>query len=1289
MGRTDTSGEVIKAEAPKRSEIRIIRILILCGLISMLVFLNWFIVPEHVGYAPFFWFLTIGLIFKLAKMMHEWYHYWSISVPEMPRTNKHYTVDFLTTACPGEPKDMIIRTLHAMKAVEYPHTNYLCDEGNDPELKQVCEQLGIIHVTRTIKTDAKAGNINNALRQATGELCVVLDPDHVPVPQFLDRVVAYFDDPIIGYVQSVQAYGNQGESFVALGAAQQTYHFYGPMMMCMNTYGTVQAIGANCIFRRTALDSIGGHAPGLAEDMHTAMQLHAKGWKSIYVPEILTRGLVPSSLSAYYKQQLKWSRGTFDLLFHVFPKLYKNLTWRQKLHYLCIPLYFLFGLINLFDIAIPAFALALAETPWEMNMINFGYYFLPMCGISMMIRLYAQKWLMEKHERGFHLVGGILRVSTWWIFLIGFIYTLFNIKVPYIPTPKEDEPENCFRLNIPNLVVIVISLFIAAYGLMIDWTPYSIFMAAYSLMTAGILGYTVLMSQQKFLLKVKSILKKIPAINLIPKSIDMSTYFLQQGVYSLARNSAIVILIVLSLVFVSFISVEDAEKNDRVVEGTKYSGGFYFGTWLPAERQNIKQLIKAERNMAVKFNLVGLRQNWADENAFPFETMKDLRDHGSIPLIFWHSEDMIAVARYDLYSGIINGDYDMYLKNCAKILREYKEPVFLSFSNLGEDDGQPDLYKRAWHYIYGYFSAHGISNVTWVWCPNNAKELHFYPGDLYVDWIGVNCLNYGENKKSNNWFSFSEIYEPLRNSYNKLKKPVIISGLGSVQGPDQAEWFNEAFDELKEKKFTEIKSVILYSERKGSYTRIGHNIFFYYADFNLFYSTQTAIAMASQEKQFRHQMFVKGPEIAKKDYKSPFFLGRPGNYELLVNNEIIYIRGVAYNPAHDWRDGDLPLTRRQIEKDFRYIKEMGANTIRRYGSGFYDYNILNIAEESDLNVQFGFWFDPKVDFYADSARVQEYIEEVIEKVEKYKDHSAIIAWSLGNESWGLLKHRFAQPYLTKVRQAYVNLIEILAQRVHEIDPTRPVFSCIEHLESQLPGELVSFRDGAPSVDAMGINSYYKEQISKLNEVTWQMDSLRPYLVSEFGPRGYWNVTYNKTRNGSLIEQSDEEKANWYRTQWNQYVLANKGHNIGGFAYCWHDRMEGSYTWFGLTDHEGRLKPAYYALKEEWTKIKGEYFPQFKIEAPYDIKPGETYTYKAVSNINYRDDLQYEWFLMKDEYLDEMDDIDVSSDDRSVSVTVPTEPSDYRLYLFVTDKNGERVTTSSVPVKVRKTIPKIF
>jgi cellulose synthase (UDP-forming) len=269
------------------------------------------------------------------------------------------------------------------------------------------------------------------------------------------------------------------------------------------------------------------------------------------------------------------------------------------------------------------------------------------------------------------------------------------------------------------------------------------------------------------------------------------------------------------------------------------------------------------------------------------------------------------------------------------------------------------------------------------------------------------------------------------------------------------------------------------------------------------------------------------------------------------------------------------------------------------------------------------------------------------------------------------------------------MIELLAERIHVLDPTRPVFSCMEHVYYQTPGELAAFHDGAPSVDVMGVNSYYGEQISKLHQIWYQFDSLRPYLVSEFGPRGYWEDLYNTfTPDGSLIEQSDSAKAQWYKFQWKNYVIGHKGSNIGGYAYCWHDRMEGSYTWFGLTDHLGRPKPSYYALKSLWTKEKNDLLPTYKIEGPLHYLRGKEYRFKAVSPSAHKKDLAYEWLLLKDQewymvrakYMEKVGNVTKSGDGHSVFVKIPEEGSRFRLYLFVTDQQ-KNVTTASVAIKV--------
>ncbi|MCE3277855.1 MAG: family 2 glycosyl transferase [Bacteroidetes bacterium] len=1276
----NTKNETIKISEIKKKDVWTIRVLIGCGLGLMGIFVWWFISPAHIGYKPIFWLLTIALLFKMVKMLHEWYHYWSLSIPVRPELKTKYTVDILTTACPGEPQEMIIRTLRAMKEIRYPHTNYLCDEGNDPVLKKVCDELGIIHVTRIEKINAKAGNINNALKQATGDIAIVLDPDHVPVPEFIDRVLPYFEDPEIGFVQSVQAYGNQNESIIARGAAEQTYHFYGPMMMCMNTYGTVQAIGANCAFRRSALDSIGGHAAGLSEDMHTAMQLHAKGWKSIYIPEILTRGLVPATLSSYYKQQLKWSRGTFDLLFNTFPKLYKNFTWRQKIHYFTIPMYFLFGLINFIDILVPLLALSFAEVPWEVDLQNFGMFFIPLCGLSMIIRLFAQRWLLEKHERGFHLAGGILRTATWWIFLIGFIYAIFNIKVPYIPTPKEDEHQNYWQLSIPNFIIALICGIGIAYGLTLDWSPYSLAMAFYALINAGMLGLIVFMSQQKFLDNLQVKMSSVSLVSVLNKNIHVVADKTQHIIYGLLRNGPVALLLGSALLFLSYNSIDNEQETGSSIKQKDF-GGFFTGITLD-EKIDLKKINNTNVLFDNNSEIVSFKEPW-DTTITINQNLPKIKGLKTMPMIIWQT----PLINDEMWKGISSGKYDDYLERFAGTLRAFQDPVLINFSpGFDDNDGlthtsnSPQEFIKAWQYIYTFFNDLGTSNVTWVWNPKYSTSTAFYPGPKFLDWIGVSCLNYEAALNAKNRYSFAQLYEPFRTSFSQFQKPYIITELGSVSSNQQGEWLSDAFRNIKEK-YKEIHAAILFDQTKPKYIN-GKQ---YVSDFNLAdNNTIVSIEKSMSASPFNKETFYDITSIAvqpDKKYHSKFITGNTGSFKLMIKGKPFYIKGVAYNTAHDWRDGNMPLTRRQVEKDMQKIKEMGANTIRRYDHGIYDKNVLNIAGEYNLNVLYGFWFDPKVDYYKDCEQVEEYMAGVEEMVREFKDHPSVLAWSLGNETWGLLKHNFNKPYLTKVRQSYVNMIELLAQRIHAIDPTRPVFSCMEHEEYQLPGELVAYHDAIPSVDVIGINSYYKEQISKLNHVFYQFDSTRPYVISEFGPRGYWDPKYNRTSRTLLVEDSEKEKADWYTEQWTKYVEGNAGYNIGGIAYCWHDRMEGTHTWFGLTDYSGRPKASYHALKKLWTGKDSKYTAGFcRIKAPDKIRPGEEFTFTAIVEGRDKEGLNYEWTLQKYEYLEKIDAISSTDNVSEARVMIPEKKATYRLYLHVSDESGN-VATASVPIKV--------
>ncbi len=1306
-----------KAPIPEKKEVLCIRILSIIGVALTINFLWWFFSDNHIGHPVLYTLLSVALVFKLLRWNHEWFHYSHIAVPPKTKSEQKYTVDIFTTYCAGEPKDMLKRTLTAMVNIRHTHKNYLCDEADDPEVRQMCHELGVIHVTRKVKIDAKAGNINNALKQSEGEICIILDPDHVPVPQFIDRVLPYFQDENVGFVQCVQGYSNHNDSFVAKGAAEQTYSFYGPMMMGMHSLGTVQAIGANCSFRRKALESIGGHAAGLSEDMHTAMKLHAQGWKSVYIPEILSKGLVPFSLSAYYKQQLKWSRGTFELLFTTFISKFRKFSTFQKVHYFTLPMYYLYGFITLIDIIVPSLALIYADVAWTLDMKEFFIRFVPLFTVALCIRLYMQKWLIEEHERSLNLTGGVLRFGTWWIYLLGFFTTILRVRIPYIPTPKDDEINNEWKQSIPNIIAALFCFGCIGYGLNIDWNPYSIAMASFAGINGLLLTICVILSQQK-------LINKFSSHHSIENMTDQLFYRLNimyRGLVRQLRRFAFAAGILIPFLAIGFSSLPDSidlpESAIISADIEKEYGGFYFGVYSPnTDRQNnMSPVHEIEKSIDVKFNIVSIYQHWgpASLKDFPEKLFREIRKSGSIPMITWEpytsnfpefKDDPYLSVNWKVFLAITEGKLDKYIHAYAEKIRNLNEPVMLRFAHEMDNPSYswsyesggntPDEFIKAHHYIVKYFNRLGATNVTWVWNPWEEDKLEkYYPGDEFVDWIGVTNLNYGLANSNGVWVDFEALYKPFSEKLRKYKKPVMLSEFGTTGfGGNRAEWFKDALSKIKNN-YPEIRSVVFFCSDEDPHwgatkwrpadgsTRIDWT----------FHNDKTLASILSENiksKFLTHSFnYSSIPVLSSSDVKNniqkTFVKGKYPEFKLFIDNNEFYIRGIAYNTHSDWRDGNVPLTRKKLEEDFEKIRLMGANTIRRYGISAYDQNILNVAHEKNLKVMYGFWFDQDIDYYADKAKLKKLEAEVLANVEKFKNEPAVLSWCLGNEVWGLSKHKFGQPYLTLVRNAYLDFIESLTIKIRIADPNHPVFSVAEN-SHQLPGEIYGFAQRAPSVDAVGINSYYDDQLEALNDVQYMFDTLRPYLVSEYGPQGYWDTYFSKhDRHGRVLEDPGSVKAKLYTERWDRHVEGKKGFNIGGIAYSWRDRMEGSYTWFGLTDHKDRVKKSYYALREKWTGKKLE-FPVkdvYIFSASDKVTRGQEATYYAILEDLNGKKLNLEWMLCAEDFLEMKIDFIQDDKNKRVSFKVPGRGKNLRLFLFVSDTSGKHVSTASYPITI--------
>lgn len=413
-------------------------LLVVAGIVSILHFAEWWFKEEHINSLPLFLILTFIFWWGILRMAILWVSYLKISKPTPVPAPKDLEVAIFTTSSPGEPLSMFEKTLEACAKITYPHTTYLLDDTGDPEFRELAEKHGAKWLELVGFPGAKAGKINAALKRTSEEFILVLDPDHIPFPNFLDEVLGYFEDKQVGYVQVAQAYYNQYRSFTAKGAAEQTYGFYGPTQMGMNGVNCAVAIGANCTFRRKALESIGGHGIGLAEDMVTAIRIHSKGWKSIYSPVIVSRGLVPEDLGSFCKQQLKWARGVHEVLFEEVPKLWKNLSFWQKISYSTIGTYYMSGLMMFLFLIIPYLFLWFGVLPANMEFSDFVINWTPLAFFGLTIYLYVQNWLCHREEeKGLHWRGMVLKFACWPVFLLGFVLSVFNRDIPYIPTAKQ------------------------------------------------------------------------------------------------------------------------------------------------------------------------------------------------------------------------------------------------------------------------------------------------------------------------------------------------------------------------------------------------------------------------------------------------------------------------------------------------------------------------------------------------------------------------------------------------------------------------------------------------------------------------------------------------------------------------------------------------------------------------------------------------------------------------------------------------------------------------------------
>jgi len=307
----------------------------------------------------------------------------------------------------------------------------------------------------------------------------------------------------------------------------------------------------------------------------------------------------------------------------------------------------------------------------------------------------------------------------------------------------------------------------------------------------------------------------------------------------------------LALASCSFNSGSEPDASDGTTSSPDLSGGpvgvpecgAYWGAYVNAPIRTgennavarLKALRTVESDLNRTFDLDHHFYRW-DNLLSDFSTTNHVEksiEDGRTQFLSWKPvyEDGINIA----WSSIADGKHDALIKEKAGRVAALDQPVMLVFeheanSRVGDFEpgptnrghitskaGSPEDFVAAWKHIHGIFADEEVSNVSWVWIMTRSpfkgtadQADQLYPGDDYVDWVGLDPYNFFHGQK--NWSEMSDLMAGFTSwvETREIDKPWLLGEWGSVEDPDnegrKAEWIRNAADYFESEK--RIKAIV-------------------------------------------------------------------------------------------------------------------------------------------------------------------------------------------------------------------------------------------------------------------------------------------------------------------------------------------------------------------------------------------------------------------------------------------------------------------------------------------------
>ncbi|MCK9894560.1 glycosyltransferase family 2 protein [Frankia sp. AgB32] len=444
------------------------------GLSSL--FFVWLIQPQHyphsrylptavqVGNAVMFWLIVVTEGIRLLNSVTLCWSAFIMRNPIPVTPPRGLRVAFTTTIVPSkEPIDVVRDTLIAARNIRHDSKIdvWLLDEGNDPAVRAMCVEIGVNHFSRKgverwntdrgrFRAKTKHGNHNSWL-DAHGDaydVVISVDPDHIPLPNFAQRMLGYFRDPNVAFVVGPQVYGNF-RHYLTRGAEAQNYMFHSVVQRAANRFACGMFVGTNHAYRVETWRQIGGFQDSITEDLATSFAVHGARnpntnhrWTSVYTPDVIAVGEGPATWTDFFSQQLRWARGANEVLVTEAARRMRRLNWGPRLHYATLMLHYpTVALTWILGMILTTTYMALGSTGIVVHVSAWLALYFDVFAARLLLYFWLRRFNTSPHEEpGSAGMSGIfVSVLCTPFYSTALVGAVFRRKLGFVVTPKGDQ----------------------------------------------------------------------------------------------------------------------------------------------------------------------------------------------------------------------------------------------------------------------------------------------------------------------------------------------------------------------------------------------------------------------------------------------------------------------------------------------------------------------------------------------------------------------------------------------------------------------------------------------------------------------------------------------------------------------------------------------------------------------------------------------------------------------------------------------------------------------------------